>query len=303
MDLRHPGRLCDDAGAPVPTRPRRRKGRAARSLPGLTTLRLTVEYDGSAFAGFQWQPAVRTVAGVLEEALSRLFGEPIKVTGAGRTDSGVHATGQVVSLATTASFPFERLTFVLNALLPDDCSVREARVVEAGFSARFAARERTYVYAILNRPEPSALLCRYAWHVRQGLDLPAMGAAAEQVLGEHDFRAFCGALPAGPAGEPASTVRTLSRFEIEPRGALLRLELVASGFLHRMVRTLVGTVAEVGRGRRQPGELSDILARGERGAAGPVAPAAGLYLAGVRYADGYDSFAEPPVLAPTTLED
>ena len=245
---------------------------------------------------------MRTVAGVLEEALSRLFGEPIKVTGAGRTDSGVHATGQVVSLATTASFAFERLTLALNALLPDDCSVREASIVDAGFSARFAARERTYVYAILNRPQPSALLGRYAWHVPQRLDLSALRTAAEQVLGEHDFRAFCGTLPLDSAGGPASTVRTLSRFEIEQRGALLRLELVANGFLHRMVRTLVGTVAEVGRGRRQAGELSEILARGDRATAGPVAPAAGLYLAGVRYADGYDSFAEPPVLAPPTAQ-
>ena len=245
---------------------------------------------------------MRTVAGVLEEALSRLFGEPIKVTGAGRTDSGVHATGQVVSLATTASFAFERLTIALNALLPDDCSVREASIVDAGFSARFAARARTYVYAILNGPQPSALLCRYAWHMPQRLELPAMRAAAKQVLGEHDFRGFCGALPLDAAGEPASTVRMLSRFEIEQRGALVRLELVANGFLHRMVRTLVGTVAEVGRGRRQAGDISEILARGDRATAGPVAPAAGLYLAGVRYVDGYDSFAEPPILAPPTAQ-
>ncbi|HEX3369207.1 MAG TPA: tRNA pseudouridine(38-40) synthase TruA [Candidatus Cybelea sp.] len=266
----------------------------------MTTLRLTVEYDGSAFAGFQWQPSVRTVAGVLEEALSRLFGEPIKVTGAGRTDSGVHATGQVVSLATTASFAFERLTLALNALLPDDCSIRESCAVDAGFSARFGARARTYIYAILNRPQPSALLCRYAWHVPHPLNPSALRAAAEQVLGEHDFRAFCGSLPVNSAGEPASTVRTLSRFDIEQRGSLLRLELVADGFLHRMVRMLVGTVTEVGRERRRPAEISAILARAERAAAGPVAPGAGLYLAGVRYADGYDSFAEPPALGPPT---
>lgn len=263
---------------------------------------MTVEYDGSAFAGFQWQPSVRTVAGVLEEALSRLLGEPIKVTGAGRTDSGVHATGQVVSLATTSSFAFERLSLALNALLPDDCSVREARIVDSGFSARFGARARTYVYAMLNRSQPSALLCRYAWHVPQRLNLSALRAGAEHALGEHDFRAFCGSLPVNSAGEPASTVRTLSRFELERRGSLLRLELVADGFLHRMVRTLVGTLTEVGRERRGPGEIAEILERGERGGAGPVAPAAGLYLAGVRYPDGYDSFAEPPLLAPPTAQ-
>ncbi len=245
---------------------------------------------------------MRTVAGVLEEAISRLFGEPVKVTGAGRTDSGVHATGQVVSLATTASFAFERLTLALNALLPDDCSVRETCIVDPGFSARFDARARTYVYAILNRPQPSALLCRYAWHVPQRLNLSALRAGAEHALGEHDFRAFCGSLPVNSTGKPASTVRTLSRFEVEQRGSLLRLELVADGFLHRMVRALVGTLTEVGRERRGPGEISEILGRGERAGAGSVAPAAGLYLAGVRYAGGYDSFGEPPLLAPAQLD-
>lgn len=247
--------------------------------------------------GFQWQPAVRTVAGVLEDALLRLFNEPIKVTGAGRTDSGVHATGQVVSLTTTASFAFERLPLALNAVLPDDCSVREAAIADAAFSARFSARARTYIYAILNRPQPSALLERYAWHVPQPLDLAAMQAAAEQVLGEHDFRAFCGSLPLDSAGEQASTVRTLSRFAVGQHGALLRLEVVANGFLHRMVRTLVGTVTECGRGQRSPREMAQILAEGDRTKAGRVAPAAGLYLAGVRYEGGYDSFAEPPILA------
>lgn len=244
---------------------------------------------------------MRTVAGVLEAALSRLFNEPIKVTGAGRTDSGVHATGQVVSLTTTASFAFERLPFALNALLPDDCSVRESAITHTAFSARFSARERTYIYAILNRPQPSALLGRYVWHVSQRLDLAAMQAAAEQVLGEHDFRAFCGSPPVDSAGEPSSTIRTLSRFSVEQRGALVRLEVVANGFLHRMVRTLVGTVTECGRGPRAPGEMAQILADGDRTKAGRVAAATGLYLAGVRYDDGYDSFAEPPILAPPTL--
>ena len=237
----------------------------------------------------------RTVAGVLEKALSQLFGEPIKVTAAGRTDSGVHATGQVVSLATDAPFPFERLVPALNAALPADCSVRETAIVDARFSARFSALERTYVYAIAPRPQRDALTARYAWHVPQRLDVDAMRAAAAHVVGEHDFRSFCSILPVGAANEPLTTVRSLYRFTIEPRAGLLRLEVAGSGFLHRMARSLVGTVVEVGSGRRS-GDLARVLAAGDRSAAGKIAPAHGLYLAGVRYDDGYDSFAEPPIL-------
>lgn len=237
----------------------------------------------------------RTVAGVLEKALSRLFSEPVKVTAAGRTDSGVHASGQVVSLATDAVFPFERLTLALNAELPADCSVRESAVVDAGFSARFSARERTYVYAIAPRPQRDALTARYAWHVPQHLDVSAMRAAASQVVGEHDFRSFCSILPVGADNEPLTTVRSIYGFTIEPRGGLLRLQITGSGFLHRMARLLVGTLVEVGNGRRS-GDLAGILAAADRSAAGLIAPAHGLYLAGVRYDDGYDSFAEPPIL-------
>jgi tRNA pseudouridine38-40 synthase len=239
----------------------------------------------------------RTVAGVLEKSLSQVFGEPIKVTAAGRTDSGVHATGQVLSLATDAAFPFERLAFALNAVLPADCSVRETAIVDAGFSARFSALERTYVYAIASRSQRDALTARYAWHVPQPLDVPAMRAAAAQVVGEHDFRSFCSILPVGAANEPLPTVRSLYGFTIEPCAGLLRLEIVASGFLYRMARSLVGTLVEVGSGRRS-GDLASVLAAGDRSAAGRIAPAHGLYLAGVRYVDGYDSFAEPPILAP-----
>jgi tRNA pseudouridine38-40 synthase len=238
---------------------------------------------------------VRTVAGVLEAALSRLFSETVKITGAGRTDSGVHATGQVVSLITACAMPVERMELALNSLLPADCSVREIRIVEDGFSARFSAIERTYVYAILNRTQRSALLERYAWHVARPLDLEAMQAAAQQVLGEHDFRSFCTPSAAGSADDPASTVRNVTRLWIERRERFVRVEVAANAFLHRMVRSLVGTLTEVGKGRRRAAEMGSILAAGDRSAAGPAAPARGLYLAGVRYARGYDSYDEPAV--------
>jgi tRNA pseudouridine38-40 synthase len=233
---------------------------------------------------------VRTVAGVLENALAQLFAEPVKVTAAGRTDSGVHATGQVVSLETDAVFPFDRLLLALRGVLPSDLSVREATCVEAGFSARFSARERTYVYAILNRPQRSALLAHYAAHVPLSLNLEAMREGGAHLIGEHDFRSFAA------AGAQERTVRCLRRIELERRGELLRVEVAADGFLHHMVRTIVGTLLECGTGRRTPHDLAAVLAACDRASAGTTAPAQGLYLAGVRYADGYDSFAEPPLL-------
>ncbi len=226
----------------------------------------------------------------MEGALSRLFEEPVKITGAGRTDSGVHATGQVVSLATGSGFPFDRLLVALRGILPPDLSVRESEIVETGFSARFSARERTYVYAVLNRRERNALLARYAAHVPPPLDLEAMRAGAAHLVGERDFRSFAAARP------DERTVRCLRRLEIEPRGELVRLEAAADGFLHHMVRTIAGTLLECGTGRRDPAGLAAVLAARSREAAGPTAPAHGLYLAGVRYAGGYDSFAEPPIL-------
>lgn len=215
----------------------------------------------------------------------------MKVAAAGRTDSGVHATGQVVSFSTEKAFPFERLELALAALLPSDCSVRHAAIVPGGFSARFSARERTYVYVVLNRREPSALLDRYAYHVPAALALEPMREAAAALVGERDFRSFSTAA----SGEP--TVRTVRRLSVEAAGELVRIEIAADGFLHRMVRTIVGTLVEYGLGRRGAAGIEPILAARDRTAAGHAAPAAGLYLAGVRY-DGYDSFAEPPILRP-----
>lgn len=255
----------------------------------MTNLRLTVEYDGTEFSGFQWQPDARTVAAVLEGALSRLLDERVKVTGAGRTDAGVHASGQVVSLTTESHFPLERLSLALNAMLPGDCSVREVAVTVPEFSARFSARERTYLYALLNRPRPSALLARYAWHVARPLDLEAMRRGGAHFLGTHDFRSVA-TVPLG-----CVSVREVRRLAIEARDDLLRVEIAADGFLHHMVRSIVGILVECGLGRRDPASLPGLLALCDRTAGGSTAPALGLCLAGVRYADGYDSFMEPPL--------
>lgn len=233
---------------------------------------------------------MRTVAGELERALSGLLRHAVKITAAGRTDAGVHATGQVVSFKTETAFPFERLAIALNTALPKDVSVRDVAVVDEQFSARFSAIERAYVYAIYNAREPSSLLARYAYHAWRAIDLDRFLDGAQHLLGEHDFRSFCGMLP-----ESGPTIRTVKRLTAQRRGDLIRFEIRADGFLHRMVRTIVGTLAECGAGRRDPADIPRILQARDRAAAGLTAPPQGLYLAGVRYNDGYDSFAEPPI--------
>ena len=232
---------------------------------------------------------MRSVAGELESVLSQLMQEPIKITGAGRTDTGVHASGQVISFNTSRSFPFERLAIACNASLPDDISVRETAIVDPSFSARFSARERTYVYAILHRKQRNALLANRAYHVFGKLDVARMREGGKYLIGEHDFRSFCGMLPEGGV-----TIRNVRSLEIEECGDFVRVQISADGFLHRMVRTIVGTLVECGLGRRDPAMLPEVLAAKARTAAGLTAPAHGLYLAGVQY-DGYDSYNEPPV--------
>jgi tRNA pseudouridine38-40 synthase len=225
----------------------------------------------------------------LEDVLARLLGEPVKVASAGRTDAGVHASGQVVSFSTGSAFPFERLSVALNSELPHDLAIRDSACVESSFSARFSAIERTYVYAIFARPARAPLLTRHAYHVWLPIDLQRVRTAAAALLGERDFRSFCGLLPEGGV-----TVRDVRRLSVERREDLIRIEISATGFLHRMVRTIVGTLVDCGTGRRAPDEMPAVLAARDRRAAGHTAPPHGLYLAGVRY-DGFDSYGEPPI--------
>lgn len=252
---------------------------------------MAVEYDGTAFVGLQFQPGLRSVQGVLETTLSRIFEEPVKIAAAGRTDTGVHASGQVVSFTTArSSFPFDRLPIALNSALPNDVSVRDAAIVDPSFSARFSADERSYVYAIFNRREPSALTATSAYHVYAKLDLDAFAEAAAHLIGKHDFRSFCGTPP-----DNGNTVRTVKALTVRRTGRLIRVGISADGFVHRMVRTIVGTLLECATGRREPDTMPSVLDARLRAAAGLTAPPHGLYLAGVRYRDGYDSFCEPPL--------
>ncbi len=228
----------------------------------------------------------------MERVLSSLLQEPIKIASAGRTDAGVHASGQVISFSTSRSFPFERLAIACNTALAEDVSVRDVAIVHSNFSARFSARSRTYMYALLHRKDRSALLAHRAYHVYRKLDVNAMREGAAHLIGEHDFRSFCGMLPEG-----GITIRTVQSLQIVESGEYVRVQISGDGFLHRMVRTIVGTLIECGVGRRDPATMPAILAAKARAAAGLTAPAHGLYLAGVKYEDGYDSYAEPPVFS------
>jgi tRNA pseudouridine38-40 synthase len=243
-------------------------------------LKLVVEYEGTRYQGWQLQPGGPTVQEVLESALATALREPVRVRGAGRTDAGVHACGQVAAVRVTRVPPdLARLRKSLNALTPDDVAVREIAVVDDTFDPRRHARSRLYEYRILSAPAPSPFWRRHAWHVAQALDERAMDEAARTLAGEHDFEAFRGADP-----EPVrSTVRRVLESRIEPAPPLLVYRIEATAFLKHMVRNIVGTLVEVGRGERAPDAMRALLAGRDRTRAGATAPPHGLCLVTVRY--------------------
>jgi tRNA pseudouridine38-40 synthase len=245
----------------------------------MRTIRLTVEYDGTHFAGWQRQADGRSVQAELERAIEALTQTAARVVGAGRTDAGVHALGQVAHFLTESRLPLERIAGGLNALLPRDVSIRAAAAAPAGFHARRSARFRLYRYLILRRPEPSALLRSYALHVRDPLDLDAMRAALGRLEGEHDFRAF---RALGTATRTTRCILALAEME-EARDDLVVLTFGADRFLRHMVRMIVGTILRVGKGTLDAAAVGAFLTSDSDGAAGPSAPAHGLYLIHVGY--------------------
>lgn len=237
---------------------------------------MTLEYDGSDFCGWQLQPAQRSVQGELERALARLTGESIRVTAAGRTDAGVHALGQVVNFHTASTLPAATFVRGTNALLPADVRVRDAGEAAAGFSARYDACARAYRYRIALRPR--AIGRQYAWYVPWRLDLAAMQEAAGCLVGEHDFVSFC------QAGAGLDHYRCqVHEARWQEGGEELAFDICANRFVHNMVRIIVGTCIEAGRGALAPAALTAILAARDRRAAGRTAPAHGLYLLRVDY--------------------
>jgi len=245
-------------------------------------VRLLVAYDGSTFHGFAAQPGVATVAGTLVRTIERVLGHPVELTCAGRTDAGVHGWGQVVSFdADGARFDPDKLQAAVNGLCGPAVVVRSAEVAPDGFDARFDARSRRYRYTVLNRLAPDPFLAATSWHVPQPLDLDRLRLACDPLIGEHDFTSFC----RRPKGDPAfSMVRRVldARWDDEGEG-VLRFWIESTAFCHQMVRSIVGTMVDVGLGRRTAADVAAALRARDRSTAGPVAPPHGLCLWHVTY--------------------
>ena len=257
--------------------------------PGAVRVRMTVAYDGSGYRGFARQRNVPTVAGALGQAIDTVVGHPVDLVCAGRTDAGVHAAGQVVHFdlrpdeardAFSGPDPdWDTLRRACNRLLAPQVVVRSAAPAAPGFDARRSALWRRYRYWVLNRESPDPFLARTAWHVEEPLDLRAMQLACDPLYGEHDFSAFCRQRPDGTG----STVRRVLGAEWTAPLGMLLFEIKASAFCHQMVRSIVGTMVEVGRGRLRAGDLTDIIRSGQRSRAGGLAPPHGLSLEEVGY--------------------
>ncbi len=243
-------------------------------------VRLTICYDGTAYHGFQVQPNGVTVQSTMEEALGRLLGETVRLRAAGRTDAGVHAREQVVDFADSGKRPLDTIVRGGNALLPPDIRILDAAPAAPAFDARRSAKEKAYRYFLYLDPVASPFLARYSWHIERSLDLDAVRAGLAHLVGQHDFASF-----RGQGCTAKTTVRTIYRAELAPAGvpSLHAIEVAGSGFLKHMVRNIVGTVADVGRGKHPPERVAEVLASRDRTQAGATAPARGLFLWEVRY--------------------
>ncbi|OFX17239.1 MAG: tRNA pseudouridine(38-40) synthase TruA [Armatimonadetes bacterium RBG_16_58_9] len=244
----------------------------------MRNVKVVVEYDGTDYFGFQYQPNVPTIQGELERVLGQIVKEEVTVYASGRTDAGVHAAGQVINFHTGGTIPVTKLCVAMNSTLPDSIVAVEAEEVDERFHARHSAVSRLYRYDILNAEVPSALVGRHCWHVRKALDADAMDAAGKSLLGVHDFSSF-----ACSANDEQTTVREIMEIGASLCGQHVIIETRANAFLRSMVRVIVGTLAEVGLGKRPSSAMPEILEAKSRKAAGKTAPARGLCLIEVRY--------------------
>jgi tRNA pseudouridine38-40 synthase len=251
----------------------------------MRTIKLTVAYDGTGYVGWQRQANGESIQGLLEDVLGKIDGRAVTVHGAGRTDSGVHATGQVASARIECAHDEARLLRALNANLPPAVRVFDVRVMPDGFHARFSATGKSYEYRIWNGPVVPPTLRLYTWHVPQPLDVAAMRPATDALAGEHDFAAFQGA-----RSLTHTSVRrmTTARWRVAADGTVV-FEIAGDGFLRYMVRSLVGTLVEIGHRRRDAGDMVRLLATRDRSGAGRTAPPEGLFLVKVEYHTGQAS--------------
>ena len=248
------------------------------SLTLTRNIKLTIEYDGTAYHGWQSQKNTVAVQDVISSAICRLTDEKCSLTGSSRTDRGVHAFGQVASFKTESQIPAERIAFALNSMLPEDIVIKKSEEVDMDFHARFCAKGKTYKYLIYNFIFPSALLRYRAYHVSYPLDVEAMKQASQYFLGTHDFFAF-----SATGSSAKTTVRTINSVSIRGSQPLTSLEISGDGFLYNMVRIIAGTLIEVGSGKIKPTDIAGIIDGRDRKKAGKTAPAHGLYLVEVNY--------------------
>lgn len=244
----------------------------------MRNIKLTIEYDGTDYHGWQYQPDARTIQGVMEEKVARIVNEKVALAASGRTDAGVHALNQAANFRTVSGISCDALHRGLNALLPSDIVVKGVCDVDSGFHSRFSATGKVYIYQILNRLHPSALLNRFSWFIRYPLNVELMNEAATHVIGKHDFSSF----RASSCGAP-HPVKDVKSAQFRREGDLLLFEIEATGFLHHMVRNIVGTIIDVGIGRRTTGSVKELLDLKDRRLAGITAPPQGLFLKDVKY--------------------
>ena len=243
----------------------------------MRTIKLVIEYEGTRYHGWQAQAGGNTIQQVLADAIEAVVHEPARLHGSGRTDAGVHALGQAAHFQTCSSIPAAQLVHAINAHLPDDIAVISAEDVPETFHARYSARRKTYRYTILSRPLRPVLGRRFVHHIKRPPDVPRMRQAAQCLIGEHDFAAF----ETHSGGR--NSVRTVERLDITQDGRRITIEITANGFLYNMVRSIAGTLLEVGRGALEPADMQRILESKDRSQAGPTAPACGLCLVSVEY--------------------
>ncbi len=248
----------------------------------MRNIKLVLEYDGSTFFGFQKQPLHPTIQEALEKALSIFFRHKMKIAAAsGRTDAGVHAEGQVVNFRTASAEPIAKIQRGLNALLPQSIVVSGIEEVPQDFHARYSIKSKIYEYRIWNHPYRSPLIAGRAFHVPFHLNISSMRRAAKLLTGKHDFRSFTS--PSAIKKMNISFVRTVKRFLVKKQGYLILFHVEADGFLYHMIRNMVGTLLEVGRGKRTPGSIAEVLKAKDRRFAGMAVPSEGLTLIEVTY--------------------
>lgn len=250
----------------------------------MRNIKLTIEYDGTNYSGWQVQnkqKSKKTIQEVLEKALSQILQERIKVVGSGRTDAGVHARGQAANYRTKSNLGCGNIQKALNSILPFDVRIKQVKDAHPDFHARFAAQSKHYCYTIVNDSFLSPHLYRYAYLVKYPLDVEKMRRASKYLLGKHNFRSF-----QAVDKRERGAVRKVLRLDIRKRQNLIYVDIQASGFLYRMARNVVGTLIEVGRGRLNPKQIKEILQARSRTCAGPCAPAKGLCLKEVKYKKG-----------------